>query len=77
MLLKTLVFWKFKPPSIEYVNGAIPPFAFIVIIPFTTLQSVGFVATTLATVGAAAEDNTIGADAGVKQVLFAFLINTV
>jgi hypothetical protein len=59
-LVNELLAWNVAPPSIEYLNGAVPPVAEIVIIPSFKLQFVGFVEATFVTEGAFGAINTTG-----------------
>jgi len=61
--LNTFDACQFVPPSIEYCNGAVPPVAVIVIVPFTDAQSVGSVEETFVIKGAFGAVNTTGLEA--------------
>ena len=68
---------QFRPPSMLYSNGAVPPLAVIVIVPFETPQSVGSVDATLVIVGAAGTDNITGlAASALVQLPSIFLTKT-
>ena len=65
--------WKITPPSIEYDNGAIPPFAVITIEPLGDAQVIEFVIDTAAIFAPdVCGTFTVEPDA-VAQVAFAFL----